>query len=166
MKLIWVLSLLLFGCSPKAPEVSKICLEGHIYFKYADQLAIKLTDEGKPISCEKGLSRNRTSIDQNLVNLSLEWIKLVDEKRFDQSWELAAPFFKNAVTKADWSKAASMVDTQLGKILKREAIATLVTGDRAEVKFKSDFQNLSGVTETLLLSKVGGNWLVIGYLAN
>lgn len=165
MKLILVLSLLIFGCSPKAPEITRICLEGHTYFKYGDQLAIKLTDEGNPINCDQKNSAKNSSLDQNLVNLSLEWIKLVDEKKFDQSWELAAPFFKNAVTKKDWSKAASMVDKQLGKILKREAIETLVTGDRAEVKFKSDFQNLSGVTESLLLSKVEGNWLVIGYLA-
>ncbi len=164
MKFLFFLTLFFFGCSPKTPEVSKICLEGHVYFKYADQLAIKLTDDGKPINCDKNGPSKSASLDQKLVKLSLDWIQLVDEKKFDQSWELAAPFFKNAVTKADWTKAASMVDKQLGKIIKREPIETLVSGDRAEVKFKSDYLNLSGTTETLSLINANGKWLVIGFM--
>ena len=163
MKFLLFLILIFFGCSPKAPEVSKVCLEGHVYFKLANQLAIKLTDDGKPINCDKNESSKSTTIDQNLVRLALDWIQLPDEKKFDQSWELAAPFFKNALTKAEWTKAASEVDKRFGKIIKREPIDTLISGDRAEVKFKSDYLNLSATTETLSLINANGKWLVIGY---
>jgi hypothetical protein len=162
MKFLLFLTLIL-GCSPKTPEISKVCLDGHVYFKYANQLAIKLTDDGKPINCEKNELTNSSSIDQNLVKLALDWIKMVDEKKFDQSWELAAPFFKNAITKEEWAKAASLVDKRFGKIIKREPIETLVSGDRAEVRFKSDYLNLSATTETLSLINANGKWSVIGY---
>ncbi len=154
--------LLLFflGCTPKIPEVSKICLEGHTYFKYSNQLAIKLTDDGKPIKC----GQSQEVLDQELIKISLNWLKLVDEKNYDKTWEEAAPFFKSAVSKKDWAKTGKSVDKQLGNFIKRDPLETTITGDRAEVKFKSDYQNLSGLTETVLFAKVEGKWMVIGYL--
>jgi hypothetical protein len=156
------LILLLLSCSPKTPEVSKICSEGHEYFKYQGQIAIRLTDEGKPIKC--GNSSAKTDLDQEFVKIALDWINLVEEKKFDKSWELAAPFFKNALTKKDWTSAATMVDKQLGKNLKREPFETNIRENRAEIKFKSDFEKLSGMVETLSLIKIDGKWLVIGFI--
>lgn len=34
-------------------QYDKICIEGHVYYQLGRQLAIKLSDDGKPIKCGK-----------------------------------------------------------------------------------------------------------------
>lgn len=60
MKKLFLLFAFMLGClgqdltdSDRIYLYNKICIEGHIYYNCAHQLAIKLNDDGTPVKCGK-----------------------------------------------------------------------------------------------------------------
>src|SRR5688500_871100 len=48
------------------------------------------------------------------------WLKLVDDGKYEASWDQAAKLFKGAVTKDQWKQAAVGVREPLGKVVSRK----------------------------------------------
>src|SRR5512132_1971721 len=48
------------------------------------------------------------------------WLKLVDDGKYDASWDQAAKLFKGAVTKDQWKQAAAGVRGPLGRLVSRK----------------------------------------------
>ena len=48
------------------------------------------------------------------------WLELVDRSSYGESYDQAATFFKNAVTKEQWQKSLEVVRGPLGKVLSRQ----------------------------------------------
>ena len=48
------------------------------------------------------------------------WLALVDSGTYAQSWDQAASFFKEKVSKPDWEKMVGSVRDQVGKFESRE----------------------------------------------
>ena len=99
------------------------------------------------------------------------WLKWVDNGNFGQSWEKAAPFFKQSLKKGDWEKLLKKIMVPLGPALKREligakyysSIPNAPKGEYIVIQFRSDFKNKKNAVETITPMKVGGKWLVCGY---
>src|SRR3989304_3915355 len=49
------------------------------------------------------------------VNASKAWLKLVDEGKHSESWDEAAQYFKNAITREQWKTSLESVRNPLGK---------------------------------------------------
>jgi hypothetical protein len=56
------------------------------------------------------------------------------------------------------------VKTQVGKLIKRVAKNSTIDDKRAEVTFKSEYENLPQANEKVMMAKVNGKWMVVGYL--
>ena len=100
------------------------------------------------------------------------WLKLVDDGNYGQSWEDAAQYFKAAVTKADWTKMASAARTPLGKVVSRKLLSAKYTtqlpgapdGEYVVIQYQSSFEHKKSAVETVTptLDK-DGKWRAGGY---
>jgi predicted SnoaL-like aldol condensation-catalyzing enzyme len=106
------------------------------------------------------------------VNASKAWLKLVDEGKHSESWDEAAKYFKNAITKEQWKTSLESVRSPLGKVLSRKLKSKKYTktlpgapdGEYVVIKYETSFQNKQQAIETItpMLDK-DGKWRVSGY---
>lgn len=113
------------------------------------------------------------------------WLMLVDEEKYEKSWQEADDLFKAKITQQQWQQALIEVRQPLGNVISRDQVSSKVMtllsgiadGEYHVLQFQSVFQgelsaeqqthdkhiNAVEVLETLTLSKASGQWLIIGY---
>ena len=121
------------------------------------------------ISCE---AFSQTAAETAAEDSATKWLALVDAGDYAGSWEEAAPFFKNAVSKEQWVKQLTAVRGPLGKLISRKLkSATYRTslpgapdGQYVVIQYDSTFEHKTSAVETVtpMLSK-DGQWRVSGY---
>lgn len=103
---------------------------------------------------------------------AVEWLSLVDESHFAQSWEQAAPYFKSMVTKSQWETQVKAARQPMGKLISRtvkskQAAKTLPgapDGEYVVLQFETKFENKTSAVETITPQKdKDGKWRVCGY---
>lgn len=101
-----------------------------------------------------------------------QWLEVIDEGDYRQSWEMAAPLFKDSVSSQNWDKALTLHRSPLGKIQSRELrnrthfeqLPGAPKGDYWVYDFVSSFENAPEVHERITPMKVDdGSWKVSGY---
>lgn len=100
------------------------------------------------------------------------WLALLDNGKYAQSWEQAAPMFKKAVSQKDWIKGIKASRGTMGRLHKREiATADYATkisgapdGEYVLLQYISSFSRKKSAVETVtpMLCK-DGVWRVSGY---
>jgi hypothetical protein len=108
-------------------------------------------------------------------SVALEWLKVVDEGRYSDSWNEAAQLFKKAVKKEQWEQSLQAVREPLGRLLSRgiksKAYKTSLPGapdgQYVIIQFQTSFKNKKTAIETVtpMLDK-DGKWRVSGYFIN
>lgn len=106
------------------------------------------------------------------ISEALKWLTVVDQGKYDASWDSAAELFRSAVNKEHWVQSLQSARKPLGDLISRERInATLKTslpgapdGQYVVIQFQASFENKTSVIETVtpMLDK-DGNWRVSGY---
>jgi hypothetical protein len=106
------------------------------------------------------------------VDASKAWLKLVDEGKYSESWDKAAEYFKNAITKGQWKASLESVRSPLGKVLSRNLKSKQYTktlpgapdGEYVVIQYETSFKNKQHAIETItpMLDK-DGKWRVSGY---
>ena len=106
------------------------------------------------------------------IQAAKDWLSLVDEERYGESWETAAIFFKNAVQKVQWITSMNGFRKPLGKLLERKIknsqyMTTLPgapDGEYVVIQFETSFENKKSSIETItpMLDK-DGKWRTSGY---
>jgi hypothetical protein len=100
------------------------------------------------------------------------WLKLVDDGRYDASWEGAAKLFRGAVTKEQWRQAASAARSPLGKLVSRklrsrqytESLPGAPDGKYVVVQYDTVFLAKKAAVETVTpMLDPDGVWRVSGY---
>lgn len=106
------------------------------------------------------------------VAVATAWLGLVDGGEFDKSWDEAASFFKNAVTKDQWGQSLKGVRTPLGNLVSREmtsasyktSLPGAPDGEYVVIQFKSSFSSKKDAVETVTpMMDKDGKWRVSGY---
>jgi hypothetical protein len=100
------------------------------------------------------------------------WLKLIDDGKYQQSWEQAATFFKDRVTAERWVQMVGAVRKPLGALVSRDfKLAHYMTslpgapeGEYVVIQYDTSFANLKSAVETItpMLDK-DGQWRVSGY---
>ena len=103
---------------------------------------------------------------------SSAWLSLVDEGKYFESWDQAAEYFRNAVTKEQWLSSLKAARTPLGKVmvrkLKSKKYATSLPGapdgEYVVIQYETQFEKKKSAIETVtpMLDK-DGQWRVSGY---
>ena len=106
------------------------------------------------------------------VDSAEKWLNLVDNGSYEQSWDEAAEFLKNAVSKEKWLESMKAFRKPLGKLISRTVISKQYTtslpgapdGEYVVIQFETSFGNKEAAIETVtpMLDK-DGTWRVSGY---
>jgi hypothetical protein len=100
------------------------------------------------------------------------WLALVDDGNYQESWQQAAQFFKDAVPEDQWEPMARAAREQLGKLFKRtlkfKQYATSLPGappgEYVVIQYLTIFENEPLVGELITPMKdKDGHWRVSGY---
>lgn len=102
-----------------------------------------------------------------------QWIVLVDDGQYEQSWKEASKSFQSWITADDWLKKAAADRQQLGPKLRRR-LKEIKPSDSAKgqpqgqyvfVKYQSSFEKKKKLVETITtVLEPDGVWRVSGYV--
>ncbi|MBN1831027.1 MAG: DUF4019 domain-containing protein [Deltaproteobacteria bacterium] len=106
------------------------------------------------------------------VTAAEEWLSLVDHEKYAESWDEAAEFFKQSLSKDQWVQAMQAGRKPLGKNMSRKLTAkdyetslpAAPKGEYVVIQFNTSFENKKHAVETVtpMLDK-DGKWRVSGY---
>ena len=129
-------------------------------------------DGSKADQPEQDLESALKEAEEKALQAANDWLKLVDDAEYAESWETAAELFKNALNQAQWEQAMSAVRKPLGNVksrkLKSKQYATSLPGapdgEYVVIQFDTSFENKKTSVETItpMLDK-DGKWRVSGY---
>ena len=101
------------------------------------------------------------------------WLALSDGGKYPETWDQAATYFKNALTKDRWVASLKGGRTPLGKVLSRKLKSKMYTrslpgapdGEYVVIMYDTQFENKESAVETItpMLDR-DGKWRVAGYL--
>jgi len=94
------------------------------------------------------------------------WLELVDQERWEDSWNATGTSFRRLNTVRAWSDASKKVRVPLGAVVSR----TLLTQESLPapprgyqvIKFRTSFANKADMMEMVTLDREGGAWRVVG----
>jgi len=103
------------------------------------------------------LLSSRNAAEKAAVSAATAWLALVDEGAYVKSWEEAARYFKNSVTRDRWVQAIKAAREPLGKNLSRRVLSSTYRtslpgapdGEYVLIRFESSFENKNSATETV-----------------
>lgn len=99
------------------------------------------------------------------------WLTVVDSGKYEESWNLAAPFFQSQISSDNWEQALAKVRAPLGNVLSRKATNTsshsslpgVPSGKYVVVTLSTDFEFKKAAIETVTVQNMDAEWLVVGY---
>ena len=110
--------------------------------------------------------------EKKAVEVSNNWLILIDGGGYAESWKTAATFFKNAVSKEQWEQSLNIARKPLGKAIKRNVKSKQYTtslpgapdGEYMVIRYETVFENNKSSIETVtpMIDK-DGKWRVSGY---
>ena len=96
-----------------------------------------------------------------------QWLVLVDDRNYAQSWSEAAKAFQNRRKAAAWSKEATTTRVPLGAVASRGLKSIdLSRGNSAVIRYNSVFAHKAAAVETVTLGFENGSWSVTDYSVN
>ncbi len=104
--------------------------------------------------------------DAAVVDAARQWLALVDQARWDDSYRTTGASFRKLNTLQVWTSVSEKVRVPLGPMLSR----TLVSQENLPapphgyevVKFRTRFANKAEAIETVSLDREDGHWRVVG----
>ncbi|MGA2069949.1 MAG: DUF4019 domain-containing protein [Sedimentisphaerales bacterium] len=121
--------------------------------------------------CSKAPKGNAAA-EQAAIDAAQKWLSLVDGGQYSESWEQAAGYFRNAISKDKWEQTIKAVRVPLGAQMSRVVASKQYTtsvpgapdGQYVIIQFTTSFKNKASATETVtpMLDK-DGSWRVSGY---
>jgi uncharacterized protein DUF4019 len=109
------------------------------------------------------------------TTLAQQWIALVDEGKYPESWTAAGKLFQANMPQEKWSQVLTGARKPFGKVVSREVAGREIKtdvpgappGQYALVGFNTNFEHKPDMTETVtLILEEDGQWRVVGYSAN
>jgi hypothetical protein len=120
-------------------------------------------------ACRKGdFSKQETGA----VVLATDWLHLIDDGNYVQSWSETAGIFRNAVPRDKWESTMTSLRKSFGETICRSlrsreymtSIPGAPDGEYVVIIFKTSFKNKKDSLETVTTMKdTDGKWRVSGY---
>ena len=100
------------------------------------------------------------------------WLAVADKLDADASYKAAGPKFRSALTPERWRDAVRLVRFPAGTLVQRTVVSTQFStklkdqpdGDYVLIAFRTSWTNKTVGRELVSLERVGGKWLVVGYV--
>lgn len=105
--------------------------------------------------------------DAEVESAARDWLELVDRSDWQASFDAAGKQFRDPNTVETWTEASAQARVPLGDMISRKAISfqqvAAPPNGYQMVRFLSDFENKTGVIETVTLEREAGELKVVGY---
>jgi hypothetical protein len=120
------------------------------------------------ISCAK----SNPEAEKAAISAAEQWLALLDEGKYGESWDSSASIFQAAVTRENWDKTLSQLKPPFGKLVSRKIrSATYMTsmpgapdGQYVVIQYKTAFEHKAHAVETVTpMLDSDGQWKVSGY---
>ena len=96
-----------------------------------------------------------------------QWLILVDDQNYPQSWNEAAKAFQNRQKADAWATAAATTRAPLGAVANRSLKSIdLGRGNTAVIRYDTAFAHKAAAVETVTLGFENGSWSVTDYSVN
>ena len=101
-----------------------------------------------------------------------KWLGTIDDGQYAGSWQEAAAYFRNAISKEQWEQSLQAVRQPLGKLKSRQVLSKSYKksmpgapdGEYVVIQFKTSFENKASAVETVTpMMDKDGKWRVSGY---
>ena len=112
-------------------------------------------------------------LEQQMAIVSAEdWLHLVDNGKYAESWEQGATYFKSAIKSADWEQTIKAVRKPLGNVISRSIVSQQYTttlpgapdGKYVVIQYQTSFANKKEAIETITpMMDKDSKWHVSGY---
>jgi DNA-binding CsgD family transcriptional regulator len=101
-----------------------------------------------------------------VLNAARKWLALVDQGRWDESYQGTGTAFRKLNTLQMWTTASEKMRATMGSMISRtfmseEDLPAPPSGYEV-VKFRTSFANKADAVETVTLEREDGNWRVVG----
>jgi hypothetical protein len=109
---------------------------------------------------------SRATPNSEVVDSARQWLALLDQARWDESYKATGTSFRDLNTAQVWEAISEKVRMPLGAVISR----TLVSQENLPappsgyevVKFRTHFANKAEAMETVTLDREDGSWRVVG----
>jgi len=131
-------------------------------------LAMLAAPQGRAAAAESKVAARKEAA----VAVAKQWLAVVDEGKYAESWDGAAELFQGAVPKGQWVQQLGGSRAPLGQVLKRDlkwqAYKTRLPGapdgEYVVIQFVTSFTNKKAAVETVTPTlETDGKWRVSGY---
>src|SRR5579872_5819118 len=96
-----------------------------------------------------------------------QWLVLVDDKNYAQSWSEASKAFQNRQKTDAWATQAAAQRTPLGAVASRDLKSIdLSHNNTAVIRYDTVFAHKAAAVETVTLAFENGSWSVTDYSVN
>lgn len=101
-----------------------------------------------------------------------QWLGMIDEGKYAQSWNEAAELFRNAVTQDQWEQSLQAVRKPLGNLISRKvttktyktSLPGAPDGEYVVIEFATSWEKKISAVETVTpMMDKDGKWRVSGY---
>ena len=100
-----------------------------------------------------------------------DWLKQLDAKNWNESWEATGKLFQSNLTQEQWAKTAQAVREPLGAVISRHILGVTKTttlpgapdGEYGVLTYSAAFTNKASAVETVILARDGEQWKIVGY---
>lgn len=104
--------------------------------------------------------------DRQVVRSALDWLTLVDQGRWDDSYRATGTAFRKLNTAQIWAQVSEKVRVPLGAVVSRTFLSQqnlpAPPSGYEVVKFRTSFANKADATETVTLERETDGWRVVG----
>jgi hypothetical protein len=118
-----------------------------------------------------GGDNHDTSI-QLATQVSADWLSLIDDEKYHESWEDASESLQKQVSKDRWRQVMRTVRDSLGEMRNRKLVRAKFheklpghpAGEYILIHYATSFESKPDAVETITLTKESdGSWRVCGY---
>lgn len=104
--------------------------------------------------------------DPQIVDSARQWLALLDQSRWDESYRATGTPFRKLNTAKVWADTSEQVRAPLGRMLSRAVLSQenlpAPPSGYEVVKFRTSFANKADAIETVTLDREGAVWRVVG----
>ena len=125
--------------------------------------------------CFWGRAQSYPEAEKAATESAQNWLNLVDEEKYEESWDETAAYFQGVISKEQWNSSMESVRKPLGEKLSRNLkskqyrtnVPGAPDGEYVVIQFQTSFSNKKSAIETVTPMKdADGKWRVAGYYIN
>ncbi|WP_205164673.1 MULTISPECIES: DUF4019 domain-containing protein [Arenibacter] len=142
-----------------------------VFLVFIGLLSCKSNPKNEKIDSVQTETIVSNDIKQEVIADTKDWLVLIYDNNYSQSWDNAASLFQKAVSKEQWTQQLSGIVPPLGEVISRDLISSeyhttlpgAPDGEYIVIQFKTSFENKNESIETVTQMKDGDQWKVSGY---